>query len=99
MCCSLYGVIKKRTLMRILELYCLTCEGKTPNQCMHCFNCGFCVDAQGNGACIGGDYKGPYNYEKCARWYSGDQFGAMLQKSTIPSPKMGPIEANRIIGV
>jgi len=49
--------------------FCTTCSGKNFNQCMNCFNCGFCVDKSGNGQCIGGDNRsGPYNYERCSRW-------------------------------
>lgn len=54
---------------------CKSCENKTFNECMQCFNCSFCVDKWGNGKCIGGDVNsGPYNKEKCARIYNGDAF-------------------------
>src|SRR5580658_3244514 len=58
---------------------CYSCTGKTFNECNSCFNCGFCVDAMGNSKCVPGDYKGPYNYEKCAEWYNGDPYSHMMQ--------------------
>jgi hypothetical protein len=79
--------------------FCRTCEGKTLNQCTSCFNCGLCVDSNGNSSCIGGDYKGPYNYEKCARWYSGDGFTYMMQQNDKYSKSMGPRSPNRPIGI
>lgn len=54
--------------------YCNDCSNKTPNQCMTCANCGFCVDRYGNSKCVPGDYKGPYNYEDCYLWYTGDKW-------------------------
>ena len=60
--------------------FCLQCKHKNINECLRCFNCGWCVDENGNGACIPGDYKGPANYEKCKRWYS--EFGC--SKTTNP---------------
>ena len=49
--------------------YCISCSDKTFNNCLNCFNCGWCVDNFGNGMCIGGDHRGPYNYENCAKWF------------------------------
>lgn len=70
--------------------YCITCEGKSPNECLGCFNCGFCVDENGNGKCIGGDaVSGPYNKERCAKWYSGDPFYYMKEKNAYKRCKRG----------
>ncbi len=51
--------------------YCHSCSDKTFNNCLNCFNCGWCVDNFGNGICMGGDHRGPYNYENCAKWFRG----------------------------
>ena len=79
--------------------FCTTCAGKTFNQCSGCFNCGYCVDRYGNGGCIGGDHKGPYNFERCARWYSGDPYAYMLQRNKNYQCNYGPRSSNRLIGV
>lgn len=50
--------------------FCITCAGKTFNQCLSCFNCGYCIDKYGNGQCVGGDHRGPYNMEECYNWKS-----------------------------
>ncbi len=60
--------------------FCYSCSGKTVNQCMNCFNCGFCVDKFGNSGCIGGDHKGPYNHERCVVWHYGDPWSKMARK-------------------
>lgn len=79
---------------------CQSCEGKTFNQCLGCFNCGYCVDKWGNGMCIGGDAaSGPYNKEKCSMWYQGDQFVRMQQNNKNYKCDMGPPVQNNIIGV
>ncbi len=78
---------------------CTTCEDKTFNQCLGCFNCLYCVDKWGNGKCIGGDINGTYNKEKCAMVYSGDQFLRMEQNNANYECSMGPPNENRIIGV
>lgn len=78
--------------------FCRTCEGKTFNQCSSCFNCGYCVDRYGNAECIGGDHKGPYNFERCDRWYSGDPYSYMLQQNANYGCQ-GPRSSNRLIGV
>ena len=81
-------------------MLCTTCEDKTFNQCMGCFNCLYCVDKWGNGKCIGGDANsGPYNKEKCAIVYSGDQFLRMEQNNANYECSMGPSNYNRSIGV
>lgn len=59
--------------------FAITCDGKSINQCLGKFNCGWCVDADGNSGCIGGDLHGPWNYEKCMKWTHGDPFSYMLQ--------------------
>jgi len=51
--------------------FCYTCSNKNYNDCLSCFNCGYCFDEFGNRQCIGGDYRGPYNFEKCGIWKSG----------------------------
>lgn len=61
--------------------FCNSCENKTLNQCTSCFNCGFCVDEWGNSGCIGGDRNGPFNKEKCKRWYYVDPFSYMIRNS------------------
>jgi hypothetical protein len=50
--------------------FCTTCRNKTLGQCLKCFNCGYCVDKFGRGTCIGGDYTGPYNFERCSKYYN-----------------------------
>lgn len=60
--------------------FCYTCQNKTYNQCMSCFNCGWCEDDKGNGQCIGGDHRGPWNYERCAKWSNGDPYSYMLER-------------------
>ena len=60
--------------------FCPSCSNKTFNQCLSCFNCGFCVDKWGNSNCIGGDLNGGYNKEKCAFWYYIDPYSRMIQQ-------------------
>lgn len=79
--------------------FCKTCRGKTFNQCLGCFNCGFCVDKWGNGGCIGGDHKGPFNFERCAKWYSGDPYSFMMQQNADYGCDDGPRSSNRVIGI
>lgn len=62
---------------------CITCNGKNINQCLNCFNCGFCVDEYGNSQCIGGNYLGPFNNEKCVRWYHGDPYSYMIRRNDL----------------
>jgi hypothetical protein len=79
---------------------CQSCEHRTINQCLECFNCGYCIDKFGNGKCIGGDAaSGPYNKEKCALWYQGDQFVRMEQNNKDYKCEYGPPNENRVIGV
>ena len=79
--------------------FCPTCVNKTFNQCLRCFNCGWCVDKYGNSGCVGGDQNGPYNYEDCAKWYYIDPFTFMTQRNNDYKCSYGPMSANRIIGV
>lgn len=79
--------------------FCRTCSEKTPNQCLSCFNCGFCVDKWGNSKCIGGDVNGPYNFEECAFWYYIDPYSRMKENNDRYTCSDGPMQANRIIGV
>lgn len=80
--------------------FCPICSGKTPNQCMGCFNCGWCVDEDGNGSCIGGSVnEGPFNNERCAQFYHGDPFYRMKQDNKNQRCSDGPRSYNRIIGV
>jgi len=79
--------------------FCYSCVGKTMNQCLGCFNCGFCVDAYGNSGCIGGDKNGPYNYERCALWYYTDPYAKMEQRNQNYRCNSGPRSSNRVIGV
>lgn len=79
--------------------FCTTCAGKTINQCLRCFNCGWCVDKWGNSGCIGGDHKGPYNFENCAKWYHTDPWAHMMQRNADYRCSYGPRSSNRLIGV
>jgi len=79
--------------------FCTTCAGKTTNQCLKCFNCGFCVDKWGNSSCIGGDHRGPYNFERCAAWYHTDPYSTMMQRNANYKCNDGPRSSNRLIGI
>lgn len=80
--------------------FCPSCVGKTFNQCLQCFNCGWCVDKWGNGACIGGDAnQGPYNKENCAKFYHTDPFVWMKQINEDRKCSYGPSNANRVLGI
>lgn len=79
--------------------YCPTCSGKTINECLRCFNCGFLVDKWGNSGCVGGDQHGPYNYEDGARWYHIDGYSMMEQLNKDYKCSYGPRSSNRLIGV
>ena len=70
--------------------FCISCANKTINQCLECFNCGWCVDKWGNSGCIGGDHKGPYNFENCARWYYSDPWTYMMQRNKNYKCSYGP---------
>ena len=99
---SLCFIINKK---RIPEFFnesvgqmCGTCEGKTINQCLACFNCGFCVDKFGNSKCVGGDVaSGAYNKENCAMWYVRDPFQRMQQMNDNYKCSYGPPQKNRVI--
>jgi hypothetical protein len=79
--------------------YCYDCEGKTPNQCDQCFNCGFCLDEFGNGACIGGDMNGPYNRQKCVGWYNIDPLNQLNEDNENYKCSYGPKSSNRVYGI
>ena len=79
--------------------FCYSCKGKTYNQCLGCFNCGFCVDKWGNSECIGGDMSGPYNYEKCYRFYYNDPYIVMKEHDANYKCSYGPTNSNRRIGI
>lgn len=69
---------------------CVDCYRRTPNQCLQCFNCGICEDEWGNRKCIGGDYNsGPYNKEKCHKFYTGSPFYNVNKKNDLKlAPKL-----------
>lgn len=74
---------------------CNSCSNKTYNQCLNCFNCGFCVDKYtGKGRCVAGDHNGPYNYDDCHNWYSGDSFLAMNKMNNNYKCSYGPHQMN-----
>lgn len=77
--------------------FCVTCDGKTPNQCFDCANCGFCVDLWGNAQCVGGDVHGPYNNKKCQSYYHGDPYARMIQSNANYKCSPGQIDDSRIV--
>lgn len=80
--------------------FCSTCKDKTYNQCLNCFNCGWCVDSWGNGKCLGADVaSGTYNNEKCSKLYLGDPYLRMKQNNRNYKTEMGPKSSNRAIGI
>lgn len=80
--------------------FCSSCKDKTFNQCLNCFNCGWCKDEFGNEGCIPSDIaNGPYNNEKCAQLYQGDPWLRMQQNNKNYETEMGPKQGNRIVGV
>lgn len=93
------GAASKENFSNNLGRLCSDCENKTFSQCTNCFNCGYCIDQWGNGKCIGGDYKGPYNYETCAFWYNSDPWTKMTEYNIDYKRSYGPKQGNRIIGV
>ena len=54
--------------------FCQDCNSRPFNTCLQCFNCGICVNKYGDYKCVPGDYKGPYNMERCVYWYNRDPF-------------------------
>lgn len=80
--------------------FCSSCKEKTFNQCLDCFNCGWCVDKNGQGRCLGSDISsGPYNNEECAQLYQGDPWLRMKQDNQHYKMDMGVKQSNRVIGV
>ena len=76
---------------------CTDCAGKNLNACLDCFNCGYCIDDWGNGYCVPGDYKGPYNFDKCKYYIQGDPFRRMLTRNRNYKCNYGPTNASRAI--
>jgi len=66
--------------------FCSSCENLPFGQCTRCFNCGYCTDLYGNGKCIPGDYKGPYNAERCNNWLK-EESGALCTNNSTESCK------------
>lgn len=79
--------------------FCLSCKDKTFNQCLECFNCGICVDKSGNISCMGGDHRGPYNFERCYRWYHRDPYKTKMDMNKNYKCSYGPSNASRVIGI
>lgn len=79
--------------------FCPDCSGRTYNQCLSCFNCGFCVDIFGNSSCINSTVaSGPLNKEKCARLYMADPWNDMREMNDNYKCSYGPRQGNRRIG-
>ena len=80
---------------------CYTCNDKTYNQCLQCFNCIWAVNQDGEGACIGGDINsGPYNYESnIIKYYSTDPWLSQLYRNDNYKCAYGPKQSNRPIGI
>jgi len=74
--------------------FCSSCNNLNFNQCLNCFNCGFCIDKNGKGACVSGDIHGPYNSLKCVKWYSGDPFSYMKSRNDNYKCSYGPMSSN-----
>ena len=58
--------------------FCLACENKNFNQCTACFNCSWC-----DGKCIAGDLNGPYNNQRCNKYYNRDAFSQITVKQNL----------------
>jgi hypothetical protein len=76
---------------------CTSCMGKNINSCLDCFNCGYCVDDWGNGRCVPGDYKGPYNKESCKYYIQGDPYATMMERNRNYKCSYGPSNASRAL--
>jgi hypothetical protein len=81
--------------------FCYTCNNRTFNQCLQCFNCIWAVNQDGEGACIGGDIKsGPYNYESnIIKYYSTDPWLSQRYRNKKYKCSYGPRQSNRLIGI
>jgi len=69
--------------------YCGDCNRrgeKGMNACLSCNNCGWCVDPNGYGSCVLGDYTGPY-FADCAQYYYN---GGMAVANGPPVAPYGP---------
>jgi len=99
----LYMAIFRQTEEHFNEqtgFFCSTCNDKTFNQCVRCFNCVFAVNKWGDGRCLGGDaVSGLYNNEDYAYYYSGDPLPTMNYMNTHYKCSYGPKQGNRVIGV
>ena len=81
---------------------CSSCEDKTFNQCLECFNCGICEDQWGNFKCVGADVaSGTYNKEKCSRLHLADPYTRMQYNNNHYKQVYGntPKSANRALGI
>lgn len=91
---------KKEGFNRDTGQLCGTCSDKSFNQCLGCFNCGFCIDKWGNGKCIGGNVaSGPNNKENCALWYTTDDWTEAVRMNNNYKKSYGPKQSNRPIGI
>lgn len=55
--------------------YCDDCEFKNEYGCTQSFNYGYCVDKNGVGKCVSGNYMGPFDPDqkkKCKQWLHRD---------------------------
>lgn len=80
--------------------YCGDCNRrgkKGMNACLSCNNCGWCVDPNGYGSCVLGDYNGPY-FADCSQYmynggisaFSGPPGGGGPGPGVGGGPGMGP---------
>lgn len=96
----LYNTVQlKEGFNRDTGQFCGSCSDKTFNQCLNCFNCGFCIDKWGNGKCIGGSVLGPNNKENCAFWYTTDDWTTAKMNNNNYRLSYGPKQSNRPIGI
>lgn len=80
--------------------FCSTCNDKTFNQCVRCFNCLWVTDKWNNSKCIGGDIaSGPYNNEDYAYYTATDPLPTMKYMNKNYKCSYGPRQGNRVIGV
>jgi len=76
---------------------CGDCAGRNLNSCLDCFDCGYCIDDWGNGRCVPGDYKGPYNHENCKYYLQGDPYRTMLERNRNYKCSYGPSNSTRAL--
>lgn len=64
--------------------YCRTCNNKSMNNCLECYNCGFYKQKNQNyGRCVAGGVYGPEGSDRYQRslsgmWYHGDPYSRQL---------------------